>query len=439
MPPSGLRRSPGVGYRSPMTHHPLTLHGAPVPPSSRAEAEALDAADPLVRHRAAFDLPDGIYLDGNSLGPLTHEARARVRRCVDEEWGRGLIASWNAADWVNLPRTVGAKIAPLIGARAEDVRIADSTSVNLYKVLAAALALRPDRRVVISQRGNFPTDLYTAGGLLGLMGGRELRLVDTGEEAAAALGDDVAVLMLTHVDYRDGTMLDMAALTEAAHRAGALTVWDLAHSTGAVPVDLAGSEADFAVGCGYKYLNGGPGAPAHLYVAPQHQGAARNPLSGWFAHAAPFAFEAEFRPAEGADRFLCGTPPVLSTVALDAALDLWAEVDMAALRAKSVALAELFIARVEALAPDLRLATPREAARRGSQVSFAWENAYPLVSALIERGVTGDFRAPNIARFGFTPLYTRYVDAWDAAEQIGEAVRTGAWDRPEHHARREVT
>ena len=411
----------------------------PVPPATRAEAEALDAADPLARHREAFDLPPGIYLDGNSLGPLAHAARERVRRCVDAEWGRGLIASWNAADWVGLPRTVGARIAPLIGAGADDVRVADSTSVNLFKVLAAALTLRPDRRVVVSQRGNFPTDLYTAEGLLGLMGGRELRLVDTGEEAAAALGDDVAVLMLTHIDYRDGTMLDMAALTEAAHRAGTLTVWDLAHSTGAVPVDLAGCGADFAVGCGYKYLNGGPGAPAHLYVAPGHQADARNPLSGWFAHARPFAFETEFRPAEGADRFLCGTPPVLSTVALDAALDLWDGIDMADVRAKSMALTELFIDRVEASAPDLRLVTPREAARRGSQVSFAWDNAYPLVSALIERGVTGDFRSPDIARFGFTPLYTRYLDAWDAAEAIADVLRTGAWDEPRHHERRAVT
>ena len=422
-----------------MTEHVAAAHGSPVPPTTRAEAEALDAADPLARHRAAFDLPPGVYLDGNSLGPLTHAARERVRACVDAEWGQGLIASWNAADWVNLPRTVAAKIAPLIGARAEDVRVADSTSVNLYKVLAAALALRPDRRVVVSQRGNFPTDLYTAEGLLALMGGRELRLVDTGEEAMAALGDDTAVLMLTHIDYRDGTMLDMAALTEAAHRAGALTVWDLAHSTGAVPVDLAGTGADFAVGCGYKYLNGGPGAPAHLYVAPKHQPRACNPLSGWFAHAAPFAFETAFRPADGADRFLCGTPPVLSTVALDAALELWAAVDMAQLRAKSVALCELFLARVEALAPALRLVTPRDPARRGSQVSFAWEHAYPLVSALIARGITGDFRTPDVARFGFTPLFTRYVDAWDAAEAVGEVVRTGAWDRPEHHARKAVT
>ena len=422
-----------------MTQHATALAGTPIPPTTRAEATALDAADPLRGARDAFDLPDGLYLDGNSLGPLTHAARERVRRCVDEEWGRGLIASWNAADWVNLPRTIGARIAPLIGASPDDVRVADSTSVNLYKVLAAALALRPDRPVVISQRGNFPTDLYTAEGLIGLMGGRELRLVDTGEEALAALGGDTAVLMLTHVDYRDGTLLDMAALTEAAHAVGALTVWDLAHSTGALPVDLAGCGADFAVGCGYKYLNGGPGAPAHLYVAPKHQAEARNPLSGWFAHAAPFAFETEFRPAKGADRFLCGTMPVLSAVALDAALDVWDGIDMAAVREKSVALTELFRARVEALAPDLALAGPRDPARRGSQVSFRWEHAYPLISALIERGVTGDFRAPDIARFGFTPLYTRFVDAWDAADHIAEVIATGTWDEPRHRQRKAVT
>ena len=424
----------------------MTVHTAPAalrtrPPQSRAEAEALDRADPLAPKREAFDLPPGIYLDGNSLGPLPHRARERVRACVDREWGQGLIASWNEAAWIDLPRTVGAKIAPLIGAEPDDVRACDSTSVNLFKVLAAALALRPGEGAILSQPGNFPTDLYMAEGLIGLTGGtRALRLAETTEDILSELArGDVAVVMLTHIDYRTGRMLDMGAITRAAHAAGALTVWDLAHSTGAVPVDLAGCDADFAIGCGYKYLNGGPGAPAHLYVAPRHQGDARNPLSGWFAHAEPFAFETGFRPAEGVDRFLVGTPPVLSTVALDAALDLWADVAMDAVRAKSVALCEMFIARVEARCSALALASPRDPAERGSQVSFRHPDGYPIVRALIDRGVTGDFRAPDIARFGFTPLYTRYTDVWDAAEIMAEVLGTNAWDAPKYRTRSAVT
>ena len=409
-------------------------------PRGRAEAEAMDAADPLRHLRDAFDMSDGVYLDGNSLGRLPLAVRDRVRACVEEEWGRELIASWNTRGWVDLPRTVGAKIAPLIGADHDAVRATDSTSVNLHKVLAAALALRPDRTEIVSQRGNFPTDLYVAEGLVGLMGGRHrLRLVDTGEEAAAALGPDTAALMLTHVDYRSGRILDMAALTRAAHAAGALAIWDLAHSAGAVPVDLAGSGADFAVGCGYKYLNGGPGAPAFVYVAPERQAEARNPLSGWFAHAAPFAFEAAYRPAEGADRFLTGTPPVLSMTALDAALDLWADLSMDDVRAKSVSLTETFLALVERRCPALELASPRNPTERGSQVSFGHEHAYPIVRALIERGVVGDFRAPDVARFGFAPLYVSHADVWDAVEVMADVMETRAWDEPRHHARSAVT
>ena len=410
-------------------------------PTSRADAEALDRADPLARHREAFDLPSGIYLDGNSLGPLPHRARERVRECLDREWGEGLIASWNDAGWIDLPQRVGAKIAPLIGAGANDVRVCDSTSVNLFKVLAAALALRPGNGAIMSQPGNFPTDLYVAEGLIGLTGSeRELVLAETADDVLTALSDrDVAVVMLTHIDYRTGRMLDMAAITRAAHEAGVLTVWDLAHSTGAVPVDLAGCGADFAVGCGYKYLNGGPGAPAHLYVAPRHQADARNPLSGWFAHAEPFAFEPSFRAAEGADRFLVGTPPVLSAVALEAALEVWEEIDVTAVRRKSVALTELFVALVEAQCPALTLASPRDPAERGSQASFRHPDAYPIVRCLIERGVTGDFRAPDIARFGFTPLYTRYADVWDAATIIAEVLGTGAWDAPRYRERGAVT
>ena len=413
---------------------------ARIEPATRAEAEARDAACPLRHLRAAFDVSDGIYLDGNSLGRLPIAVRERVRKCVEVEWGRDLIASWNTAGWVDLPRRVGGKIARLIGAGADDVRAADSTSLNLFKVLAAALALRPGRAVIVSQRGNFPTDLYVAEGLAHLLGGRHrLVLVDTPEEARAALGPEVAVLMLTHVDYRSGRMLDMAALTEAAHGAGALAVWDLAHSAGAVPVDLAASGADFAVGCGYKYLNGGPGAPAFLYVAPEHREEARNPLSGWFGHAAPFAFDPGFEAAGGVDRFLVGTPPVLSMTALDAALDLWEDVSMSEVRAKSVALTEAFVALVEGRCPDFALASPRDPAQRGSQVSFSHPDAYPIVRALIERGVVGDFRAPDIARFGFAPLYLRHVDVWDAAAIVAEVMETRAWDAPRHRERSAVT
>jgi len=402
-----------------------------------------DAADPLARFRAEFELPeDVIYLDGNSLGPLPRTVRERVASCVAEEWGNGLIRSWNDAGWVDLPSKVGGKIGALIGAEPESVVATDSTSVNLFKVLSAALALRPDRRVVISEKTNFPTDLYMVEGLTELLGqGHELRLIEDPSELPGALGEDVAAVMLTHVNYRSGYMHDMAAVTASVHEAGALAIWDLAHSAGAVPVDLSSAGADFAVGCGYKYLNGGPGAPAFAYVAPRHQETARQPLTGWFAHKAPFAFEPHFEATEGIKRFLCGTPPVLAMTALDAALDLWSEVDMTALREKSVALTECFIELVETRCANLglALASPRDAARRGSQVSFAHEQGYPVMQALIARGVIGDFRAPDLLRFGFTPLYTRFADVWNAVGHLEEILRTRSWDRPEFHARAAVT
>ncbi|GGD22901.1 kynureninase [Aureimonas glaciei] len=412
-------------------------------PTTRADAEALDRADPLAPLRAGFHLPDDIlYLDGNSLGPLAYAVRDRVRAVVDAEWGQGLIGSWNEAGWVELPRRVGDKIAKLVGAAEGTIVATDSTSVNLFKVLAAATTLRPERRVVVSERSNFPTDLYMAEGLAALLArGHELRLADSADELPGLIDDSVAVLMLTHVNYRSGLVHDMAALTQAAHDAGALTVWDLAHSAGALPVDLAGADADFAVGCGYKYLNGGPGAPAFLYVAPRHQAEARQPLSGWFGHAAPFRFEPGYAPAPGIDRFLTGTPGVLSMSALDAALDLFGAVDMAALRQKSVALCEFFLARVEATSGALgvTLASPRDAARRGSQVSFAHPHAYAVMQALIARGVIGDFRAPDILRFGFTPLYTRFVDAFDAARELQAVLAVEEWKRPEFNVQRAVT
>ena len=410
---------------------------------TRADAEALDAADPLAPLRGAFYLQEGLlYLDGNSLGPMAHSVRDRISDTVAQEWGVGLIGSWNEAGWIDLPRRVGDKIARLVGAPERSVVAADSTSVNLFKVLSAAIGLNPDRRVIVSERANFPTDLYMAEGLAALLKqGHELRLVDNAEEIAAALDETVAVLMLTHVNYRTGRIHDMAALTRLAHACGALTIWDLAHSAGALKVDLSGSDADFAIGCGYKYLNGGPGAPAFLYVAPRLQERAIQPLSGWFGHVAPFAFDTGYEPAPGIDRFLAGTPGVIGMSGLEAALDIFDGVDMAVLRQKSVALCELFLARVEVLCGDLgvALASPRDAAMRGSQVSFTHDNAYAVMQALIARRLVGDFRAPDILRFGFTPLYMRHVDAFDAAEVLHQVLSSGEWQRPEFAVRRAVT
>lgn len=416
-----------------MTHSKMT----------REDFAAFDAADPLALFRAEFELPEGvIYLDGNSLGPLPRIARDRVASCVSEEWGHGLIRSWNDAGWIDLPARVGGKIGALIGAEPDSVVAADSTSINLFKCLSAALALQPDRTIIVSEKSNFPTDLYMAEGLSALLGGRhELRLIEDPSKLPAALTNEVAVLMLTHVNYRTGYMHDMKAATEAAHAAGVLTLWDLAHSAGAVPVDLSAANADFAVGCGYKYLNGGPGAPAFLYVAPRHQEAAAQPLTGWFSHKAPFAFDHRFAPTDGIGKFLCGTPPVLAMTALDAAMDIWARADMDAVREKSVALTERFIKLVEERCAGLGLilASPRDPEQRGSQVSFAHENGYPVMQALIARGVIGDFRAPDLLRFGFTPLYTRFTDVWDAVEQLRDILETGSWDQPEFHARAAVT
>ena len=403
--------------------------------TTREDALARDAADPLRHHRDAFVLPQGvIYLDGNSLGPLTHAARERIEAAVEGEWGEGLIRSWNSAGWIDLPRTVGAKIAALIGAAPDDVRVTDSTSVNLFKVLAAALGKAGGRKVIVSEPGNFPTDLYIAEGLGALMGAR-LELA----EDVAALGPDTAVLMVTQVDYRTGRKHPLEALTRRAHEAGALVIWDLAHSAGAFPVDLVGADADFAVGCGYKYLNGGPGAPAFVWAHPRHHDAVQ-PLSGWFGHAAPFAFEPGFRPAPGMDRFLTGTSPVLSMAALDAALDVFAGVSMSDVAQKSAALCDLMIDLADRWCGDtLALASPRDAAVRGSQVSFRCAHGYPVMQALIASGVIGDFRAPDILRFGLAPLYTRHVDVFDAVARLAAIVSDRAWDRAEFHRRAAVT
>ncbi|MEP7013178.1 MAG: kynureninase [Acidobacteriota bacterium] len=415
----------------------------------RDDLAALDAADPLRAHRDRFVLPESvIYLDGNSLGALPKTTAERVRHTIEQEWGHDLIRSWNSVGWIDLPAVLGDKIGRLIGGLPGETVVADSTSINLFKVLSAALALSPGRRRIVSQRDNFPTDLYMAQGLVRLLGGDyELTLLDIDPSAEAiesALGTsgDVAVLMLTHVNYRTGRVHDMARLTAAAHRAGALAIWDLAHTAGAMPVDLNAAGADFAVGCGYKYLNGGPGAPAFLWVAPRHQEAFAQPLSGWLGHAAPFDFDPAYRPAPGIARYLCGTPPVLSMIALDCGLDTVLAADPGALREKSMRLGDLFIERVEARAREgsgLELASPRNAHERGSQVSFHHPQGYAVMQAMIARGVIGDFRAPDILRFGFAPLYLRFVDIGDAAETLGELLATGAWDRPEYHRRAAVT
>lgn len=409
----------------------------------RDAALQMDRNDGLAGFRDRFLLRDGlIYLDGNSLGPMQDGIQDRVRQCLEGEWGQDLIASWNKAGWYTLPQRLGQKIAALIGAGPNDVVVTDSTSVNLFKVLAAALSLRPDRKVIVSERSNFPTDLYMVEGLAQFAGrDHNLRLVDTPEEIENAIDDDVAVVLLTEVNYRTGWMHDMNAITRKVHESGGLVIWDLAHSAGALPVDLAGADADFAVGCGYKYLNGGPGAPAFLYVAPRFQTTVMQPLSGWFGHADPFAMTPSFEAAPSIHRFLTGTPPVISMVALEAALDIWTEVSLADLREKSVALCELFIALVEERCAgfDLKLVSPRQSARRGSQVCFAHEEAFAIMQALIARDVVGDFRAPDILRFGFAPLYVRYVDIFDAVGHLADILQTRAWDQAQFKARGVVT
>lgn len=403
--------------------------------ASRAEAEALDAACPLAHTRARFRLPEGvIYLDGNSLGALPAATPAHLAQVIEAEWGRDLIASWNRADWIGAPARVGAAIAPLIGAAPDEVIVADSVSVNLFKLLAAALALRPGRRVILSEPGNFPTDLYVAQGLAALLRGVELRTVPA-EAIPAALGPDVAVLLLTHVHYRTARMHDMAALSAAAHAAGALALWDLSHSAGAVVVDLNGAGADLATGCGYKYLNGGPGAPAFVFAARRHHDALAQPLQGWMGHAAPFDFVDDFAPAPAMRRFLTGTMPILSLSALEAGVATFAGVAMAALQAKSRSLLGLLEARMAERAPALRCLSPVDPAARGSHLAFAHPQAFAICQAAIERGVVGDFRAPDVWRLGVTPLYTRHVDVWDAAEVAGAILDGEAW-RDERHQRR---
>lgn len=405
---------------------------------TRADAAAFDTADPLASVRDRFRLPSGVvYLDGNSLGALPEAVPQRIQDVVEQQWGSDLIRSWNSHGWVDLPFRVGERIGRLIGAEPGSVVAADSTSINVFKTVAAARRLRPDRPVILTDSSNFPTDVYVMGSVAELTAA-EVLIVDS-DDVIDAIDDQVAVVALTEVDYRTGRRHNMQAVTAAAHQVGALTVWDLAHSAGAFPVDLAGAEADFAVGCGYKYLNGGPGAPAFIYVAPRHQSEFFNPVTGWFGHAAPFEFSLVFTPADGIGRARIGTPHILSLAALDAALDVFDGLDVEAVRAKSLALTALFMDLVDERLEGFEIVTPRNPDRRGSQVSLRHEHAYPIVQALIDRDIIGDFRMPDIARFGFAALYVRFVDVWDAVDTLAAVMETDAWKHPRYQVRRTVT
>lgn len=413
--------------------------------TSRSDCTALDSDDPLRALREQFALPPGvIYLDGNSLGARPKTALERARQVVEAEWGNDLIRSWNKAGWFDLPARLGAKLAPLIGAKLDEVVVTDSTSVNLFKALAAALHRQEEshrdrsRRIIVTERANFPTDVYIAQGLASWLDrGYEIRLIDSHEQLRDATDERTAVVMLTHVNYRTGRMHDMREVTALAHARGALMLWDLAHSAGAVPVYLNGADADYAVGCTYKYLNGGPGAPAFIWVPERHQQAFRQPLSGWWSHASPFTMQPHFEPTGGIRRALCGTQPITSLALVECGLDIFSQTSMDAIRTKSLALTDLFIELVETRCSrhPLELVTPREHAQRGSQVSFAHPHGYAVMQALIERGIIGDYREPHIMRFGFTPLYTSFTDVWDAVDALA-----GILDRKQYdpNARRDA-
>jgi kynureninase len=409
---------------------------------SREACVARDASDPLSGFRDRFVMPDGvIYLDGNSLGPMPRAAAHLLDRTITQEWAHDLIKSWNSAGWFEMPLRLGDRVGALIGAAAGQTVVCDTTSINLYKAVHAAMGLRPNRDVVVAEAASFPTDLYIIEGAMKSAGRpmrRRLVGID-GPSVKALLDDNVAVVVLSHVDYRNGALLDIAAITEQIHRAGALAVWDLCHSAGIIDVGFDRHAIDFAVGCTYKYLNGGPGSPAFITVAKHHQASASHPLSGWWGHAAPFAFDPEFKPDAGIKRFLCGTPPIISLRGVEAALDALDGVEPGALREKSLALSELFIARILADLPGLDIVTPRLPSVRGSQVSIAFEHGYAVVQAMIERGVIGDFRAPDIMRFGFAPLYLRFQDVWDAVEIMAASIRAEVWREPRYRERMAVT
>ena len=409
--------------------------------------DALDREDVLRAFRAEFELPPGLtYLDGNSLGALSRRVRERITQVVDEEWGRGLISSWNGADWIALPQRTGDRIATLVGAKAGEVVAADSTSVNLFKVLSAALHANAGRRLVLSDVSNFPTDLYVTEGLIAQLGGdRELLLVEGTEaaleDALTARGPEIAAVVLTHIHFTSARIYDMRRITAAAHAVGALVVWDLSHSAGVFPVDLEGCDADFAVGCGYKHLNGGPGAPGFIYVRQRWQDRLGQPISGWMGDARPFDFHPGYEPARGIARYLSGTPSVVGTAALETSVELILEAPMEAIRRKSMALGDLFVELVDRHCEGLglELVSPRDASIRGSHVSYRHAQSYPVMQALIRQGVVGDCRPPDLLRFGFAPLYLRYADVWHAVTRLADILRTGAWDRAEFRARQLVT
>jgi len=410
--------------------------------TSREACVARDSVDPLRTVRDRFSLPEGIiYLDGNSLGPMPQAAAGILNRTVEREWGEDLIKSWNSAGWFDMPARLGDRVGALIGAAPGQTLVCDTTSINLYKAVHAAIGLRPDRNVIIAEDESFPTDLYILeGAMKSADRPMKRRLIGSdGPSIEALLDEEVAVAVLSHVNYRTGELLDMAAITRQLHDAGALVVWDLCHSIGVVEIAFDADAVDFAVGCTYKYLNGGPGSPAFIAVAKTHQTAAQNPLSGWWGHAVPFAFDRDFRPDAGIKRFLCGTQPIISLRGVDVALDAMEGVEVAALRQKSLALTELFMARVNALLPQLEIVTPREASLRGSQVGISFDKGYAVIQAMIERGVIGDFRAPDLMRFGFAPLYVRFQDAWDAADILADCIKAEVWRDPRFNRKLDVT
>jgi kynureninase len=406
-----------------------------------AAVRKLDDADPLKTLRNRFRLPETlIYLDGNSLGALPIASAQSVLEAIERQWGNNLIGGWTKDDWIGASRRVGSMIAPLIGAQAHEVVVADSTSVNLFKLIVAALQARTGRSTVLTEPGNFPTDVYIAGGVTRLGQGHHLHKVPA-DEIVESIDEDVAVVVLTHVHYRTGRKLDMAAITAAAHAKGALIIWDLCHSAGAIEVDLHACDADLAVGCGYKYLNGGPGAPAFLFVAERLHATLQSPLTGWMGHQAPFDFSDDYVPARGIDRFLCGTPPILGIAALEQGVATFDQVNMKSLAAKSESLFSLLLEWVEASCGEhgFELITPRDASTRGSHISFNHEHAFPICQALIARCVVGDFRAPNTLRLGLTPLYTRFEDVWRAVVTLEEIMSERKWDKDEYRKRGRVT
>lgn len=415
--------------------------------NTREACVAADRQDPLAPLKARFDLPPGVlYMDGNSLGVMPRAAAARAAEVITQEWGTGLIRSWNTAGWFELPSRLGDKLAGLLGAKAGELVITDTTSLNIFKALAASLRIQqkrqPKRRVILSERDNFPTDLYMIQGMIDLLQqGYEMRLIDDELPLDRALDEGVAVVLLSHVNYRSGQMHDMAAVTRKAHERGALVIWDLAHAAGAVPVDLNGADADYAVGCTYKYLNGGPGSPAFIWVAPRHIPDFWQPLSGWWGHQRPFDMTVAYEPAGGIRRYLCGTQPIVSLAMVECGLDVAREADMAEVRRKSLALGDLFIALVEerCAGHPLTLVTPRDHAQRGSHVSLRHPNGYEVMQALIARGLIGDYREPEVLRFGLTPLYFGYADVWDAVEILKDVLDSKAWDKPEFKQRSAVT